>query len=241
MGNLPSRLGNGVIVAIVGGSSRLGRDVAGLLSSSYRVVSTYNKRNPAGACNNLREILGQRLDVTSENDIDAFVSFLEDRKEPIALVYMACHSEDKIAQHCSQSDLALAYEVNCWAAIAIAKKVAPLMIKRSWGRLVFVSSITSRTAPPGTIAYAASKSALETSSRVLSREYARFGITSNVIRLGYMSAGLAESLSVETIDKIRSSIPTGRLGSPDNVAHAIRFIIDADYVNGAILPIDGGI
>ena len=78
-------------------------------------------------------------------------------------------------------------------------------------------------------------------SRVLANEYARFGITSNVLLAGYFNTGLIETLSEKVQKKILESIPSGRLGDPMNIFNAVKFIIESEYVNGSAINIDGGI
>ena len=93
----------------------------------------------------------------------------------------------------------------------------------------------------GTIGYSSSKHALIGVSRVLSKEYARFNITSNVIELGTFDTGMFQALPIKVQKKILTSIPTRKCGDVSNIAHAISFCIRAEYVNGAIIPINGGI
>ena len=78
-------------------------------------------------------------------------------------------------------------------------------------------------------------------SRVLAREYGRFGITSNVIMPGYLDAGLIDTLSEYEKKEILRTIPSGKFGDSKNIINAIEFIIKSDYVNGTCLKIDGGI
>jgi len=78
-------------------------------------------------------------------------------------------------------------------------------------------------------------------SRVLANEYARFGITSNVLVAGYFNTGLIETLSEKMRRDIIESIPSKRLGDPSNIVNAIEFLMKSEYVNGSAINIDGGI
>lgn len=78
-------------------------------------------------------------------------------------------------------------------------------------------------------------------SRTLSKEYALFGITSNVISLGALDAGLYTKLSEKLKNKILTKIPSKKVGHVDNITNAINFIVDSDYINGSIVTIDGGV
>ena len=104
-----------------------------------------------------------------------------------------------------------------------------------------MSSVAGIRGTPGTIAYATSKTGLLGLSRVLANEYARFGITSNVLVPGYFNTGLIETLSEKIRKKILNSIPSGKLGDPSNIVNAIDFLIKSEYVNGSAIHLDGGI
>ena len=78
-------------------------------------------------------------------------------------------------------------------------------------------------------------------SRVIAREYARFGITSNVLALGYFNTGLIETLSEKVRNKIIEEIPSRKLGDSSNIVSAVEFLMKSDYTNGSVLHIDGGI
>ena len=78
-------------------------------------------------------------------------------------------------------------------------------------------------------------------SSVLANEYARFGITSNVLVPGYFNTGLIDTLSEKIRKKILDSIPSGQLGDPINLVNAVEFLMKSEYVNGSSIHIDGGI
>jgi NAD(P)-dependent dehydrogenase (short-subunit alcohol dehydrogenase family) len=115
------------------------------------------------------------------------------------------------------------------------------MIGDGWGRVIHISSIAGMKGVPGTIAYSTAKTGLLGMSKVLANEYARFGVTSNVLILGYFNTGLIDTLNEKSRQKILASIPSKRLGSPSNIVNAIDFLIKSEYVNGSTVNIDGGI
>ena len=115
------------------------------------------------------------------------------------------------------------------------------MIKESWGRIIHFSSIAGNRGAIGTLAYSASKSGILGMSKVLAKEYGKFGITSNVITPGYIDTGLIQLLTEEGKEEALKTIPLGKFGDPSNIVNAIEFIIKSDYVNGISIDIDGGI
>ena len=76
---------------------------------------------------------------------------------------------------------------------------------------------------------------------VLANEYSRFGVTSNVLILGYFNTGLIDTLSEKSRQRILESIPSKSLGGSSNIVNAIDFLIKSEYVNGSTINIDGGI
>ena len=93
----------------------------------------------------------------------------------------------------------------------------------------------------GTLTYSTSKFGLLGMNEVLSREYARYGITSNVLQLGYFETGLWEKLSQPKKDELLNQIPSKKLADPLNIVNAVKYLIDSPFVNGSVLTIDGGI
>ena len=122
----------------------------------------------------------------------------------------------------------------------MSKKLLRKNDQRKMGRIIHISSIVGNNGTNGTIAYSTSKTGLVGMSRVLSKEYGRFGITSNILIPGYLNTGLISSLSKEAKSKILKKIPSNKFGDPVNIVNAVEFLIKSDYVNGASINIDGG-
>ena len=115
------------------------------------------------------------------------------------------------------------------------------MISEKWGRVIHLSSVAGIRGMQGTLAYSTAKTGLLGMSRVLAREHARFGITSNVLVLGYFNTGLIETLSDKIRNAIIEEIPSKKLGEPSNIVNAVEYIIKSEYTNGSVLNIDGPI
>ena len=113
------------------------------------------------------------------------------------------------------------------------------MINNKWGRIIHISSEKALRGTVGSSIYSSSKSALAGLSRGIAKEYARFGITSNIINLGYFDSGLLRKLPKKTKERFVDSIPTKKLGSPKNITSCIKFLIESDFTNGSSITIDG--
>lgn len=139
-------------------------------------------------------------------------------------------------------DLVLA--VNLKGAFLCSKYCIPEMKSAGWGRIINMSSISARSGGgPGAAHYAASKAGLESFTRSLAKELGPFGITANAVSPGVVYTPIHERHNTpENLEKLRQMIPALRLGAPDEVAGAVAFLAsdDASYINGAILPVNGG-
>jgi len=112
------------------------------------------------------------------------------------------------------------------------------MMATRWGRIVNVSSISAQTGNPGQTNYAAAKAGLIGATRALALEVAKRGVTVNAVAPGFIATEMTEDLP----DSILDVVPAKRVGTPEEVAAAVRFLAsdDAGYVTGSTLFVDGG-
>jgi 3-oxoacyl-[acyl-carrier protein] reductase len=145
-----------------------------------------------------------------------------------------------------RSDVALMRElidVNLTSTLIIAKEVLKGMIKNRWGRIVLIGSVVGMSGSGGQVAYSASKSALIGATRSLAREVGSRGITVNLIAPGYIDTDMTAGFSQAQREGVIALTPSGRIGTPTDVANAVRFLVsdEASFINGAVIPVDGGL
>jgi 3-oxoacyl-[acyl-carrier protein] reductase len=114
------------------------------------------------------------------------------------------------------------------------------MARTRWGRIVSVSSVAAVLGNRGQVNYAAAKSALHGASKSLAREMASRGITVNVVAPGVIQGRMAEDSFAP--EQVKAMVPTGRAGTPDEVAALVRFLCSdaAGYINGQVIGVNGG-
>jgi 3-oxoacyl-[acyl-carrier protein] reductase len=191
----------------------------------------------SGACRFLKFDLGK---------IDEIHNFVETELRPeqeiYALVNNAAVGADGVLATMHNSEIVNTFTVNCIAPIILSKYVIRLMLPRKQGRIINISSVIATTGYSGLSVYAATKAALEGHSKSLAREIGRAGITVNCIAPGYMKTNMTAKMSEEKIDQIIRRSPMHRLVEVEDVASAVKFLLDESSKNitGVSIKIDAG-
>ena len=135
-------------------------------------------------------------------------------------------------------------DINLKGGFLVAREVAPHMIRRRRGKMVFMASTNSWDAEAELAPYNASKAGLFLLAKTLARELGHYGINSNAIGPGLIRTRLTEPIMKDKtfMNKYKNLIPVGRVGEPEDIAGPAAFLAssDADYVNGILMFVDGG-
>lgn len=228
------------MIILTGASGGIGRAILPALAALDDVVAIYNTNPPN--ISGIAGVIPYQMDLKSERAISDFVESMKDQLKRITLIHAAALArQDRLAAQFKTEDWDQVMEVNLRGNFLLTRALLMPMMKEKWGRIIHFSSAAGMHVAPGTLAYSTSKTALLGMSRVFATEYARFGITSNVLVNGYFNTGMYQALSEKAQQKLIESIPSRRLGDPSNIVNAVEFLMKSDYVNGSAIHIDGGI
>jgi 3-oxoacyl-[acyl-carrier protein] reductase len=158
------------------------------------------------------------------------------------LVNNAGITRDGLLLRMKEEDWNLVLDVNLKWTFHCTKAVLPAMTKQRSGAMVNIASVVGVMGNAGQANYAASKAAVIGLTKTVAREYASRGITVNAVAPGFIETAMTQGLSGEVRGTLLTQIPLGRLGSPGDVAEAVRFLVspEAAYITGHVLHVNGG-
>lgn len=239
------------VALVTGGSRGIGLAIAETLArSGHRIALMYQRDEAAAeAAQKSLQALGAevsliRADIADPQSVrQGVLSLVQALGPPTVLVNNAfrggrtpAKTHDVPAQEWTE-DL----RTNLNGPFFVTQACLPYMIEAQFGRIVFIGSLASR-GEPGRVAYATAKAALTGLSGTVAREYARHGITSNVVHPGFIEAGAFERLPEEVRTRALKSVPSRRAGQKEEVAALIDHLTSesAAYLTGQVIGVDGG-
>ena len=228
-----------MVALVTGGNRGIGLAIAQALREAGHDVVVGSRSGTAPD-----DLAAVTLDVTSTDSVDAAISTIEAQYGSVdVLVANAGITRDTLLLRLEDEDLEAVIQANLLGTIRCARRVARGMVKARQGRIIMISSVVWALGSAGQVNYAAAKAGLVGAGRSLARELGARGITTNVIAPGFIDTDMTAALTEDQRATILGQIPAGRYGTADEVAAVVSFLagVGAAYINGAVIPVDGGL
>ena len=235
-------------VALVTGATRgIGRAIAqGLAAQGFTVIGTATTEAGAAAISEALAPLGGRglcLDVNDAAGVDAAVERIVKTDGGLqVLVNNAGITRDTLAMRMKDDDWDAVLYTNLRAVFRCSRAVMRTMMKQRYGRIISITSVVGAAGNAGQANYAAAKAGVAGMTRSLARELGSRNITVNCIAPGFIATDMTAALPEAQKAALLGQIPLGRLGAPEEIAHAVAFLASplAGYITGTELHVNGG-
>ena len=225
-------------VLVTGGVRGIGKAIAlAFLKKNYRVCVTYSKDEKSAEDMRLCGAEVYRSDVRCEADIK---SLFQAVKDVDILVNNAGVSLIKQIQDVSVEEFDNLFAVNVRGAFLCAREAAKGMIDKQSGLIVNISSVWGEVGASCESVYSASKAALIGFTKALAKELGWSKIRVNCVSPGVIETAMNAYFSEEDMQEIVDEIPMGRMGLPEEVASAVLYLAENEYVTGVDIPVNGG-
>jgi len=237
---------DGKVALVTGGSRGIGAAISRELADAGAHVAVNYRAGQEAAETIAGEISGLAVqaDVSSADEVQSLVERVESEFGDLdILVNNAGVTRDTLIARMSDEDWETVIDTNLRGTFNTARAVARKMLRRRSGAIVNLSSVVGVHGNPGQANYAASKAGIIGLTKALARELGSRGVRVNAIAPGYISTELTDVLNEEQRGLILGNTPLARLGEPEDVARAVRFLCsdEAAFITGEVLLVDGGL
>ena len=226
-------------VVITGGSRGIGRAAVELFAArGDRVYFLYEKNTQAA-----REVearTGARGIQCDVADTAAVRQALKDLPDVDILICNAGICHYGLMQSMSEGDWDRIFAVNVKGIYNCVNGVLPFFLKKQAGSIVTVSSMWGRVGASCEAAYSATKGAVIALTKALAKELGPSGIRVNCVAPGVILTDMCAAVSPQVLEELREDTPLGRNGTPEDVAQAMVYLADAQFLTGAVIPVNGG-
>jgi 3-oxoacyl-[acyl-carrier protein] reductase len=239
----------GRVAIVTGGGSGIGRAISLILATNQAkvLIADLNPDAAQAVSAEIEKAGGEavplQVDVSREEECEKMVKKAVDTWNTLdILVNSAGIIIDNPLRKVIEADFDKVIGINLKGVLFSMKKAEIIMSKYKYGRIVNITSVAYK-GNAGQAAYASSKGAVVTLTKVVALELARRNITVNAIAPGLIETPMARGITAEQFERIAKATPVGRLGQPEDIAHAAMFLVaeEAGYITGQVIDVDGGL
>lgn len=235
---------------VTGGSRGIGKAIAlRLARDGYQVYLTYVSKPEQAeeVCEAIRAQGGKarcfRIDVSDWDQVkDFFKNEIKKKVSLDVLVNNAGITKDGLIMRMKPDQWQQVLDVNLGGCFVCLQQAAVIMMKQRHGRIINITSVVGQRGNAGQANYAASKAGIIGLTKTAAQELAGRSVTVNAVAPGFIQTDMTSVLPEEVQEKFLSNIPTGTLGTPEDIAAAVAFLASpgAGYITGQILGVNGG-
>ncbi len=239
-------------VALITGSARgIGRAIAfELARKGFSVIINNNTNEEEGRCTatEIQQAGGEAIylqaDVSKKEEAERIIMKIQELQGRLdVLVNNAGITLDKRFENMTSYQWHKVIDVNLHSSFYCTKSALKIMQQQKSGRVIFITSIIGQIGNIGQANYATTKGGIIALTKTLAKEYARENILINAVAPGFITTKMTENIPKGALTSLKHQIPLGRLGTPEEVAKTVAFLVsdDAGYITGQVLHVNGGL
>lgn len=238
------------IAIVTGGSSGIGKATIKKFASEGSVAINWDINSQRGV-DLVQELEAHgykadfyQVDTSDMQSVTKAVTRIVDKYGTIdILVNNAGITRDATLLKMTEEQWQAVININLTGVFNCTKAVVPIMIEKGYGRIISISSVVGLYGNFGQTNYAAAKAGVIAMTQTWAKELGRKGVNANAVAPGFIQTEILDAMPEEVLAKMRSKVPLQKLGTPEDIANVNAFLASsaADYINGAVISVDGGI
>jgi 3-oxoacyl-[acyl-carrier protein] reductase len=239
----------GKVALVTGAAQGIGREIALALATDGADVAICDvnleaAQKTAGEIETKgKKSLALKTNVAASADVTVMMEQVVEKFGRVdILVNNAGITRDGLILRMKDEDWDLVLSINLKGAFLCTKAALKYMAKQRSGTIINIASIVGAMGNAGQANYVASKAGLIGLTKTIAREYANRNITANAVAPGFIETAMTKALSENVRQELAKQIPIGKLGTPEDVANAVRFLASpwASYITGQVIHVNGG-